>query len=243
MKKTFFQSFGVSFLCSLVGFSAVGQSLSVKAVVIPGESAFVAAATVVNDIYVPADLLAKIKLLMSSYGQPLLEHQSVTIDLSTGKILAFPLKHGTDGHESDIDATSRLIFPTTGRVTQGFHVGHYAIDVTNIPDTNVWAAADGVVTKVVNHCTLAGHRCGGGYGNMVILRHPNGLETLYAHLNSVKVAVGDHVSQGTSIGLMGSTGNVYGENRNHLHFEVRLNDANGENGKKKNPAIYLKFLN
>ncbi len=58
----------------------------------------------------------------------------------------------------------------------------------------------------------------GGYGNYVVIKHSNGVQTLYAHMSSLSVGVGDHVSQGAVIGAMGSTGKSTGT---HLHFEVR----------------------
>ena len=58
-----------------------------------------------------------------------------------------------------------------------------------------------------------------GYGNLVLVRHNNGLETIYAHLNSIKVKVNDSIKAGDLIGLGGRTGRATTE---HLHFETRL---------------------
>lgn len=58
----------------------------------------------------------------------------------------------------------------------------------------------------------------GGYGNRVLIDHGGGIETLYAHLETVAVAVGDVVEAGAYLGDMGSTGNSSGK---HLHFEIR----------------------
>lgn len=70
-----------------------------------------------------------------------------------------------------------------------------------------------------------------GYGNVVIINHGNGYETYYGHLSKILVSVGDKLEQGSSIGIMGSTGRSTGT---HLHFEIR------KNGTALNP---LKFLN
>ena len=59
-----------------------------------------------------------------------------------------------------------------------------------------------------------------GYGYHIVIDHGNGYQTLYAHLNSIYVNVGDNVAQGQQIGEMGNTGNATGP---HLHFEIRQN--------------------
>ena len=58
-----------------------------------------------------------------------------------------------------------------------------------------------------------------GYGNVVVVRHYNGLETLYAHLNKICVSVNDELNGGDLIGLGGRTGHATGD---HLHFETRF---------------------
>ena len=67
-------------------------------------------------------------------------------------------------------------------------------------------------------------------GHQVILSHGNGLETYYAHLTESSVKPGDTVTQGQTIGTVGSTGQSTGP---HLHFEVRVN------GQRTNPRNYL----
>lgn len=62
----------------------------------------------------------------------------------------------------------------------------------------------------------------GGFGNLVIIRHPNGLETLYAHLSKFLVYPDQDIVAGEPIGLGGNTGHSYGS---HLHFEIRFYDA------------------
>jgi murein DD-endopeptidase MepM/ murein hydrolase activator NlpD len=62
----------------------------------------------------------------------------------------------------------------------------------------------------------------GGFGNLVVVRHYNGLETFYAHLSKLLVAPDQEVKAGEVIGLGGNTGRSYGS---HLHFEVRFYDA------------------
>ena len=60
----------------------------------------------------------------------------------------------------------------------------------------------------------------GGYGNCIIIDHGNGMSTLYAHLSSMNYGVGSTVGQGDTIGGVGNTGNCYGADGIHLHFEV-----------------------
>ena len=88
---------------------------------------------------------------------------------------------------------------------------HRGIDIAGGPGTPILAAADGKVVKV--------DYSPGGYGNHVIIQHKYGIYTLYAHQQRVFVRVGDIVSQGERLGLMGATGRVTGR---HLHFEVRI---------------------
>lgn len=119
-----------------------------------------------------------------------------------------------------------FIFPTSGTLTQAFHSGHYGHDIANTSRPHIWAAGAGTIVK-----TYSGG-WGGGYGNHVIIDHGNGVQTLYAHLQSVYVKNGQRVEQGEVIGRMGRTGRVYGVTGIHLHFEVRVS------GVKKNPWLY-----
>lgn len=88
----------------------------------------------------------------------------------------------------------------------GFHAG---LDLAGVRGDVVRAAADGVVQS-------AGWN--GGYGRAVVLRHPSGYETLYAHLSEVLVTKGRSVEVDQPVGLMGSSGRATGA---HLHFELR----------------------
>jgi len=118
------------------------------------------------------------------------------------------------------------IRPSAGIITSpyGSRKGgfHYGVDIGNKRGTPIIAAASGIVTKVVSSCSEGRSSCGGRYGNYVVIDHPNGTSTMYAHLSSVSVSVGTTVSQGQKIGTLGNTGRSTGP---HLHFEVR--NANG----------------
>jgi len=73
----------------------------------------------------------------------------------------------------------------------------------------------------------------GGYGKIVVLRHPSGLTSHYGHCEALNVKIGDKVSAGDIIGTVGSTGLSTGP---HLHFEIR------KEGKPQNPEQYLPGL-
>ena len=98
------------------------------------------------------------------------------------------------------------VHPITGKTKS-----HTGIDIASNQGTAVYASDGGTVT-------LAGWN--GGYGNCIMIDHGNGYVTLYGHLSSISVSVGQTVSQGATIGAVGSTGNSTGP---HLHFEVLKN--------------------
>ena len=87
---------------------------------------------------------------------------------------------------------------------------HSGVDLKTKANDPIYAAFDGVVTMSQVYS---------GYGNCIIVRHSNGLETLYSHNSKNLVKVGDHVKCGQKIALTGRTGRATTE---HLHFEVRV---------------------
>ena len=120
---------------------------------------------------------------------------------------------------------SPYVPPIIGPITSYFGDGrnHTGMDI----DLQVWdtvvSAFDGVVRISRKH---------GGYGRVVVVRHYNGLETLYAHLHRLKVVSGDVVKAGQLIGLGGSSGHSSGS---HLHFECRFK------GKPLNPSHFINY--
>lgn len=120
----------------------------------------------------------------------------------------------------------RLIWPAQGKLTQGYHRRHLAIDIGNRAKGPIYAAASGKVIK-------ASLGWNGGYGNMIIIDHGGGMQTLYGHQEVLYVTEGQYVEQGQTIGWMGRTGRVYGPTGIHLHFEVRIK------GVKYNPANFF----
>lgn len=103
--------------------------------------------------------------------------------------------------------------PVPGAIlTQGIH-GRNGVDLGAPSGTPIHAAAAGTV--IISKGDGAWN---GGYGSYVVVSHPNGTQTLYAHMVSDVATVGETVSQGEVIGYVGETGEATG---NHLHFEVR----------------------
>ena len=88
--------------------------------------------------------------------------------------------------------------------------GHHGVDIRLNTGDPVHCAFSGIVRVAARM---------GGYGNCIVVRHPNGLETLYGHLSKINVRPGQTIETGQVIGLGGSTGNSTGP---HLHFECRF---------------------
>lgn len=100
--------------------------------------------------------------------------------------------------------------------------GHKGMDIVAPKGTPIYAAEAGTVT--------ASGWSSSGYGYRIIIKHKNGLETLYAHCSALYVKVGDSVAAGETIAAVGTTGRSTG---NHLHFEVH------KNGVFQNPSNYI----
>ena len=133
-----------------------------------------------------------------------------------GVILSGPVGNGT------------FVWPTGGThfISNPFSldINHPAIDLPGFVGSPIVAVDGGVVV-------YAGWN-DYGYGNMIMIDHGNGWQSLYGHLSQINVHCGQGVSQGENIGLMGSTGNSTGP---HLHLELR-NDVYG----KVNPVLFLR---
>lgn len=103
--------------------------------------------------------------------------------------------------------------PVKGLVTSDFgwrkYRPHYGTDIDLETGDSVVSAFDGMI-RLAKYCN--------GYGNCIIIRHANGLETVYGHLSKIMVEVGQTVTAGSIIGLGGNTGRSFGS---HLHFEMR----------------------
>ena len=124
----------------------------------------------------------------------------------------------------------KMMWPVEGKVSSYFGQRgsrkHEGIDIPMPEGTPIRAAKNGIVARTGNNST-PGFR---GYGNFVLLDHGGGLQSFYAHCSSVNVKQGQRIMQGQVIAQVGCTGR---STANHLHFEVRVNNA------KVDPIPYL----
>lgn len=121
-------------------------------------------------------------------------------------------KPASAGSGSGVATSGYFTNPAPGSViTQRTH-GFNAVDLGLKSGSSIVAAAGGTV--IVSR--VGGWN--GGYGNYIVIKHPNGTQTLYAHLSSNLVGSGESVVKGQKIGTTGTTGRSTGP---HLHFEVR----------------------
>ncbi len=152
------------------------------------------------------------------------------------------LKHTVPTQTETLDAVGEFlaqaeakpsIWPARGRVISGFGVRripyaksgyqfHTGVDIIGAHRSEIFAAANGRVVFI-------GYR--GSYGNIIIIDHDYGYETLYAHLSGFAVNAGDQVEKGQTIGYMGASGRTTGT---HLHYEVHYNST------PVNPINYMK---
>ncbi len=152
--------------------------------------------------------------------------------LAVGQVLIVPdgtvqnvvYRAQTTPNAGAVSATGSFVWPISGVITQRFVWYHRGVDIATAFGTPILAADAGRII-------MAGWLASEGYGNRVMIDHGNGYVTLYAHMSSISVTVGQTVNRGDKIGLEGSTGRSTGP---HLHFEVR------KNGVPVNPFDYLK---
>lgn len=189
----------------------------------PGETLVILPISGVQHIVVKGDTVQSIAKKYNADVNDILTYNGLTLDskLSAGDEVIVP-----DGEINSVSSSTPppsssslpvqagyYMRPLIGGVkTQGIH-GHNGVDLGGLPiGTKVMAAASGTVIVA----RTSGYN--GGYGLYVVISHSNGTQTLYAHLSEVDVTVGEKVTQGETIGLLGTTGRSTGP---HLHFEVR----------------------
>ncbi|MDX9905569.1 MAG: M23 family metallopeptidase [Bacteroidales bacterium] len=111
------------------------------------------------------------------------------------------------------DSLHPFLMPVIGKFWRGCTYYHSGWDIQASTGTPILAALPGKVRYAKYN--------GGGYGNLVIVRHTSGMEVYYAHLSKIRVKVDQYIHAGDTIGLAGATGRARGS---HLHLELRLCD-------------------
>jgi murein DD-endopeptidase MepM/ murein hydrolase activator NlpD len=119
------------------------------------------------------------------------------------------------------------------RVSSGFAIRMHPILNSWLQHNGIdFAAPTGTAVRSVGDGTVDFAGTQSGYGNIVIIKHRNNQQTAYAHLSRINVKAGESITQGQTIGAVGSTGWATGP---HLHFEFRVN------GVHQNPSTMAKF--
>lgn len=125
----------------------------------------------------------------------------------------------------------KFIWPVAGRIASGFGMRRHPILGTMRMHAGIdLVAPSGTLVKAADGGQIIQAGYDGGYGYSIVVYHGGGFATWYAHLSRILVAVGQNVSRGEVIGLVGATGWATGP---HLHFEVRINGAS------QNPLGFL----
>ena len=164
-----------------------------------------------NALTMIEQLSGEVKIQEQSYSQILKKYE-----FNKSYFEALPALKPMEGYYSK-DGFGLRMHPVLG-----IFKNHEGLDIINDVGTPVYAAGNGVVE-------MAEHS-GGGYGNVVVLNHGYGYQTLYAHLSVILVREGQHVKRGDLLAKSGRTGLVTGP---HLHYEVR------HNGVFQNPMDYF----
>lgn len=215
----------------------IENKLTLRSILRPGDILSILPVNGVSHKIRKGDTIKKIAALYKAETQKIIDFNYLTEEtLPVGEVLIVPegKRIPTPAAPSTQVAAGRpaavrvsglgMLWPTIGRrITQYFSWRHTGIDIALPAGNPIYAALDGVVE-------ISGWNRG-GYGYQVVLRHNNGLKTRYAHNSKLYVSVGQEVSKGDVIALIGSTGRSTGP---HVHFEVIVN------GVRVNPFLYVK---
>jgi len=182
-----------------------------------------------KDIFLKSNNLEDEEIIKSFYSAENQVHKKFS---SSNEKLKFMWKY-FENKNSVIVGTPQLQ-PVPGKIISGFGYRinpftggsefHKGVDIPAPIGTKIKAPADGVVIFA---------RRRGGYGNLLEIDHGNNYKTVYGHIHSFEVAIGDRVKEDSYIGEVGSTGRSTGP---HLHYEVRLNNV------PVNPVPYFKSV-
>ncbi len=147
----------------------------------------------------------------------------------------------TDGHfilQRPIKSPANDLVDSTylyGSTANGTRDPHHGVEFVNEAGTPVYAASDGEVIFAGPDEESIYSPWANYYGNLVVIKHADGLFTLYAHLSKIDVQVNQEVLAGDKIGEVGSTGVAIGS---HLHFEVRYGNVE-DYFSTQNPELWL----
>ena len=150
-----------------------------------------------------------------------ISHNRIQINIVDTEVIDFNYKNNNNYHTGFIKPVRGCVNSRFGNRNSGNHCG---IDLHLRTGDTVYASNFGKVRFSKYHK--------GGYGNLIVLSHSNGIETYYAHLSKFLVSNETEVKVGQAIGLGGSTGRSSGP---HLHFEIRMD------GKTINPERFIFF--
>ena len=216
--------FGVS-VNTIMWANDISKSSSLRT----GQTLVILPVTGINYAVKKGDTIKGIALKYKADIEEILQYNGLTLasTLSVGQIIIIPdaeqpfvqTKYvATSNTAHDTNGPSYAgyyVRPVSGGTkTQGLH-GYNGVDIASYAGAPIFAAAAG---KVI---VSSSGGWNGGYGNLIIISHNNGTQTVYGHLSKNLVAVGQSVDQGQTIGLMGATGKVQGVTGVHLHFEIR----------------------
>lgn len=185
-----------------------------------GESSVVANVSYINGVEVGRSVLSRVTL-----------KSPVTQVIAVGT-----MERPTVAASASTTEAGKLIWPLpqgVGTVGYGWgeYPGHTGQDIMAPYGTPIFAGDSGVITEIYYEENANYLSCNGGYGNLVVITHDNGMKTYYAHCSAIAdIYVGQRVTAGENIAFVGSTGRSYG---NHLHIEVHIG------GHKVNPTPYL----
>ncbi|MCI5108688.1 MAG: LysM peptidoglycan-binding domain-containing M23 family metallopeptidase [Candidatus Pacebacteria bacterium] len=198
-----------------------GNDIDTNDVINPGDRLVILPINGVRHTVEKGDTIKSIAKKYEGDVDEILRFNELTADseISVGDVVVVPNgevhrpKASSGGTYAKASVSSDyFINPVPGSVITQYLHGYNAIDLGARSGSSVYASASGevIVSKEGGW--------NGGYGNYVVIRHSNGTQTLYSHLASNSVYVGQYVSQGDIIGYVGATGRATGP---HLHFEVR----------------------
>lgn len=203
-----------SILCLTVSVSTFGQDLIASQA--PVDRKLKAVDSVVFQRFIKSDEIVGGNNLYNSWNNQSTHCYSAT---------ALPDSFKIDLRGFAMPTSSRNITSNFG-YRPAFRRMHKGLDIKVYTGDTIYAAFNGKV-RIVKYDA-------GGYGNYIVLRHDNGLETIYGHLSKQLVRTNQTVKAGEPIGLGGNTGLSFGS---HLHFETRLL------GEAINPALLFDFVN